>query len=197
MQLHILYNFLNFDKKIMSIVPLIIRPHLVPFFFQESEGKEYKYFNTAKCIVFHANISSIGRMIRLLLVKAKYPTKNIESFNLMLTISDTPSTRYKGEFYKQENGRKAILKLPEDINEDINDLLEDLFRLSFVNFIDGAIEFSGGETHGIKTKAITFFMEKYNLEEFGFSIESMRMLYSREKKKNALVSRFQKRKVKV
>ena len=24
----------------MSIVPLVIRPHLVPFFFKESDGKE-------------------------------------------------------------------------------------------------------------------------------------------------------------
>ena len=176
----------------MSIVPILIRPHLVPFFFKESEGREYLYGNKkVKPVIFTSTASSMGRMIRLLMVKAGKPL-NVSNFNLTLSITDDGNgKKYKGEFYKYENGRNSFLKLPPEVNEDINDLLEDLFRMSFVSYMNGYIEFN---PDAAITTGIDKFIDKYDLLEFGFSNDTLRQLYYREKKNGKLIARFQTKK---
>jgi hypothetical protein len=173
----------------MAIVPLVIRPHLVPFFFKESDGKEAAYGNKkVKSVLFSGTASSVGRIIRLLMVKTGMPL-NVSHFNLFLTVADgTSSNRYKGEFYKFENGYNSFLKLPEEANDDINDFLEDMFRMSFISYMNGCVE-SNGEASIVA--AINKFIDKYDLLEFGFSTDTLRRLYYREKKQNQIVYRFQ------
>lgn len=172
----------------MSIVPLVIRPHLVPFFFKESDGKEASYGNKKVKSVLMEKNSTIGRIIRLLMVKSGVPL-NVHHFNLFLTVTDgVCSNRYKGEFYKFEKGYNSFLKLPEEANNDINDLLEDMFRMSFVSYMNGYIE-SNGEASVVV--AIDKFIDKYDLLEFGFSTDTLRRLYYRELKNKQLAHRFQ------
>lgn len=173
----------------MSIVPLVIRPHLVPFFFKESDGKEASYGNKkVKSVLFSGTASTVGRIIRLLMVKSGTPL-NVCHFNLFLTVADgASSNRYKGEFYKFEKGYNSFLKLPEEANNDINDLLEDMFRMSFVSYMNGYVE-SNGEASVVA--AIDKFIDKYDLLEFGFSTDTLRRLYYRERKQNQLAHRFQ------
>lgn len=176
----------------MSIVPIIIRNHLVPFFFKESDGKEASYGNRkVKAVLFSPTVSSVGRVIRLLMVKSGKPL-NIDNFNLYLTISDDGNgKRYSGQFYKHESGRNSFLMLPKEANDDINDLLEDIFRLSFISYMNGCIE---NNDDAVVTQAIDKFIDKYELLEFGFSNDTLRRLYYREKKNCKIVSRFQTKK---
>lgn len=179
----------------MAVAPINIREHLVPFFFKESEGKEAMYLNKrVKAVLFSPTVSSVGRIIRLLMEKSGQPLK-VDNFNMFLTISEAGNRKkYKGEFYKQESGKNSFLKLPPEANGDINDLLEDIFRMSFVSYINGCIE---NNNEGIVIKAIDNFIDKYDLLEFGYSNDTLRRLYYREKKKNRIISRFQTKKTTV
>ncbi|WP_026730194.1 hypothetical protein [Flavobacterium denitrificans] len=173
----------------MQTVPVSIRPHLVPFFFKSSEGKEASYGNKkVKSVLYSSTASSVGRMMRLLMVKADKPL-DVKSFNLFLTVSDCGGKKkYKGDFYRHVNGKNHFLYLPEDANNDINDLLEDIFRMAFFYYVLGSSENDDDE---MVTRAINSFIDKYDLLEFGFSTDTLRRLYYREKKKDKPVSRFQ------
>lgn len=175
-----------------QIVPIAIRQHLVPFFFKESEGDEFNYGGKrGKSVLFSPMVSTVGRIIRLLMVKSGKPLK-IENFNLYLSISDTPAGKnYQGQFYKHESGRNSFLMLPEEANNDINDLLEDIFRMSFVSYINGCIE---NNEEAVIVFAIDKWINKYDLLEFGFSNDTLRQLYYREKKNGKIIARFQKKK---
>ena len=177
----------------MAVVPVIIRPHLVPFFFNESEGEEAAYGNKkVKAVLFSPMVSTIGRIIRLLMVKSGRLQK-IENFNMFLTISDTGNggKGYKGEVYKHESGRNSFLMLPEDASVDINDMLEDLFRMAFISYVSGHVD---NNPDGSITATIDTFIDKYDLLEFGFSNDTLRRLYYRERKNNKIISRFQTKK---
>ena len=175
----------------MSVVPIKIKSHLVSFFFKESDGKESIYGNKRVKPVLFSTVSSIGRIVRLLMIKADKP-QIIDHFNLVLTISDSEKGKnYTGEFYKFVNGRNSWLMLPEEANNDINDLLEDIFKMAFVSYVTGCIE-NNNESGVIS--AIDCFINKYDLLEFGFSTETLRRLYYREKKNGKIVARFQNKK---
>lgn len=176
----------------MSIVPILIRPHLVPFFFKESDGKEVAYGNKrVKAVLYSPSVSTVGRIIRLLMVKAERHL-NVDNFNLFLTISDDGNgKKYEGQFYKHESGRNSFLMLPKEANDDINDLLEDMFRMSFISYMNGCIE---NNDESVVISAIDKFIDKYDLLEFGFSNDTLRRLYYREKKNSKIISRFQTKK---
>jgi hypothetical protein len=173
----------------MSVVPILIRQHLVPFFFKESEGEEFNYAGKrGKSVLFSPMVSTVGRIIRLLMIKSGKALK-VDNFNLYLCISDTGNgKKYQGQFYKHESGRNSFLMLPEDANNDINDLLEDIFRMSFISYINGCVE---NNDDAVIRFAIDKFIDKYDLLEFGFSNETLRRLYYREKKNNKIIARFQ------
>ena len=172
-----------------SIVPILIRQHLIPFFFQESEGEEFNYGGKrGKSVLFSPTVSTIGRIIRLLMIKSGKPLK-IENFNLYLSISDTGAgKKYQGQFYKHESGRNSFLMLPEEANTDINDLLEDIFRMAFVSYMNGCVE---NNSDSCVTAAVDKWIDKYDLLEFNFSNDTLRRLYYREKEKSKIVARFQ------
>jgi hypothetical protein len=176
----------------MSVVPILIRQHLIPFFFKESEGEEFLYGNKrGKSVLFSPMVSTVGRIIRLLMIKSGKPL-NVDNFNLYLSISDTSNGKqYLGQFYKHENGRNSFLMLPKEANDDINDLLEDIFRMSFVSYMNGCIENNG---EAVVTMAIDKFINKYDLLEFGFSNDTLRRFYYREKKNSKIIQRFQAKK---
>lgn len=187
----------------MSIVPVQIRPHLIPFFFQEFEGEEASYLNKKVTAIKVSTKSSLGRMMRLFMVKVEKPSR-VDHYNIFLSVADTPSGKvFEGNFYKQESsfvfdpannvkfesGAKSFLELPPDVNRDINNLMEDIFRMAFVYFVDGyMIDGKRNITQGINA-----FMDKYDLLEFNFDNEKLRQLYYREMNKSKRLSRFQNR----
>lgn len=176
----------------MSIVPVKIRPHLAAFFFKEAEGTEALYLNKkVKSVYFSPKVSSIGAILRMLMIKSGTPL-DIKHFNLFLTIDDENGTKkFSGEFYKHVSGRNSFLKLPPEASQHVNDLLEDIFRMAFVYYIDGSVE---NNDEGMIIKTIDRFIDKYDLLECGFSTDTLRQVYYREKKKGKLISRYQNKK---
>ena len=164
---------------------------MVSFFFKESDGKEAMYGNKrVKPIVF-STASSIGKIVRLLMVKSEKPQK-IDHFNMVLTISDNATSKtYDGALYTFVNGRNNWLKLPEEANQDINDLLEDIFKMAFIYYVNGCVE---NNTDSGVIYAIDNFINKYDLLEFGLSTDTLRRLYYREKKRGNITARFQNKK---
>jgi hypothetical protein len=173
----------------MSIVPVQIRPHLIPFFFQEFDGEEASYLNQKVTAVKFSSKSSWGKMIRMFMVKVNMP-KKVDHYQLYLRVADSPQGQktYEGNFYKFESGASSFLELPPDVNHDINSLLEDIFRMAFVFYVDGYMV--GGKRNIVQ--GINSFIDKYELLEFGFCNEKLRQLYYREIKKGNRCSRFQK-----
>lgn len=174
----------------MSVVPVNIRPHLVPFFFKEFEGKEACYLGKTVTAVRISTSSSLGKMIRLFMLKVDKPVK-VDHYNLFLSVADNPQggKLYEGNYFKYESGSNSFLELPNDVNKEINNLLEDIFRMSFIFFVDGFMHQGKPNI----TKGIDLFIEKYDLLEFGFCNEKLRQLYYRERQKNCRLSRMQMR----
>lgn len=171
----------------MSYVPVHIKPHLVAFFFREMEGEEINYLNNRAKSITLAFSSSLNKFLRISLQIADIPVK-LDNYRMLLSISD--KNIYKGSIYKIHNGNKHFLSLPEEINNDINNLLEDIFRIAFVYYILGRTE--SGDKNCI-TPAIYKFIENYDLFECGFDVESLRRYFYREVDKDAMLTRLYKK----
>jgi len=171
----------------LTHVPVHIKPHLVAFFFKEMQGEEINYLNFRAKAVTLAFSSSLSKFLRITLQKADVPVK-LDNYRLLLSVSD--KKEYKGSIYKIIDGHKHFLSLPEEINSDINNLLEDIFRIAFLYYVLGRAESS--ESNCI-TQAIYSFIENYELFECGFDVESFRRYYYRELKNNYILSRLAKR----
>jgi len=157
-----------------------IRPHLVPYFLKEFEGKEAVYLNRKVSSIKVPASSSLGRWMGMLMLQVENTGRHADYYTLYLTAEITPEgKKYEGNYYRHESGPSSFLTMPEDINKAVNEILEDIFRMSFVAFMDGVMMRPDSSI----TKGIDYFIDKYELLEVGFSRQSMRQLYFREKKK--------------
>jgi len=168
-------------------VPAQIRPHLIPFLFKELEGSEACYMaRTTKSIKIYP-FSSLGKFFYAQM--ADYGTiGKKDQFIIYLTIERKSLNVYSGLLYASINSVNEQLYLLEPQVKEINNLLEDLFRISYIYYVDGYLEH---HPSGEVRQGINRFMEKYDLEELGFNNESLRQLYYREKDKGAKISRMQ------
>lgn len=167
-------------------VPLYIRPHLVAFYFKEVEGEEIHYLNFKSKAFSLQFSSSLSQIIRILLVKADVPVKPTDLKILLTITTQRKAKKYAGKLFQIESGKNHFLKLPQEVNKMINDLLEDIFRISFVYYVIGHIENAPSPS---VTTAINNFIDKYELFEFEFTQDSLRRLYYREIKKNKKLTR--------
>ena len=156
----------------MPIIPLKIRKHLIPFFFQEFEGIEACYQDKrVKAAQIH-NKSSLGCLILNTLQTCKTTNPN-EKFFVYLTIDQS---EIDAKIYSNINGENIDLFVPEYVVEKINYILEDQFRIAFAFQIKGMMMVNPGLS--IKD-AISEFMVEYELDECGFEMESLRRLLNR------------------
>lgn len=165
----------------MEHILVEIRPQLIPFLFKEFEGNEAGYMDKKVKTVRFLPASSITKYLYNQIEYKKKINKKQDDFVLFLSIEQKRPRIYTGIVYINSDGVKEALKMGEDKVKNFNNLLEDLFRISFTNFIDGYIA-SGSEI----TKGIDEFIDKYDLLEVGFEKESLRQLYYREKKSSVL-----------
>jgi len=171
-----------------SIVPVHLRPHLIPFFYKEFKAEvDAKYLNTrVKACKIDAT-SSLGKQIRICLEKSDYPIKP-QKFYIYLSVSDKVTDKTTAEIYKTVSGVNSFLKVPPKVAADINDIFEDIFRYSFVNTVATAVKYAPN----LKLNTIILdFMQEYNLEEHGFRLNSMLRLYYREMAKANKLNRMQ------
>lgn len=166
-----------------SYVPINIRPHLVSFFFKEVEGEEIHYLKFRSKSFVMQQSSALNAIIRIVLVTTDIPVKPSD-LSLLLTINEANDEKiFSGTMYQLASGQSNFLKVPPEANKILNDLLEDVFYISFTYYVLGHIENS---SKACITEAIRSFMDKYELLEHGFDIERLRRHYYRvmNKKKN-------------
>ena len=160
-----------------------IRQHLIPFLYKECTGKEACYAGKSVLSARFFPSSSVARYLyNLVGYKKKYGSQDV--YFLFIEV-EKENFKYKATLYVEDTGVKYPALLTSEQIRDFNSLLEDMFRLSFIFFVDGCIEAGGTIQDGI-----TKFIEKYELLEFGFDDEALRALYKRAKKTEK-ISRFQ------
>jgi hypothetical protein len=171
-----------------SIVPVLISPHLVPFFFQEFEGIEAYYLGKkVKAAKISCN-KPLGTILRLLMEKTTTPVK-ADKFYMYLSIQDREQSKeFFGKIYKCANGERSFLQLPKEGVKLLNDHLEDVFRTSLVTFVEGH---KADNSKAEIRRAIDLFLQRYDLYEEGFGIEGLRRYYYRVIDDGHLLKRLQ------
>jgi hypothetical protein len=169
-------------------VPMKLRPHLIPFFFEEMQGIIAAYAEQKVNMIRLYPTSSLANYIYTQIGYEKNAQgRDLPSFLLYLSIEKNKITTLSGTIYLDEKGIKSELLLDVSKVRAINNLLEDIFRNSMVTFVDGFKAAGKPVRHGVN-----YFMDRYSLEEYGFERETLRMMYNREKE-NKLLNRLQKR----
>jgi len=171
----------------MNLTEVNIRPHLVPFLFKEFEGKEASYMETKSKSVKIYPFSSIGKYLYTQL-KNHIKIGKKDQYVLYMMIEKNKNISYSGKLYISINSIYELLKVPEENEKNINNFFEDIFRISFIYWIEGCLEHN--KQYNL-VSAIDAFIDKYELLEAGFSNETLRRLYYREKTKDTRLSRLQ------
>ncbi|GAB3708535.1 hypothetical protein [Flavobacterium koreense] len=173
----------------MSQVLVTIRPHLIPFFFEEMEGTLASYEGQKVNMIRLLPSSSLANYLYTQINYVKKNSRNFpnDQFLFYLSIQYKQFYILSGTVYLDQKGERSELKMELDKVRDLNNLLEDIFRTSLVMFVDGCRAGRLGVS-----KSVLLFMEKYNLIEYGFEVPTMRKMYYEQKKKKVL-NRFQKR----
>lgn len=177
----------------MKLVPVEIRPHLVSFLFKELDGKEASYMDTKSKSIKIYPFSSLGKVLHGQLVEHIKIGRN-DQYILFLSIEKKTKFEFSGQLYIQVNKLYERLLLAEENVKNINNLLEDIFRISFTYYINGFLENTENKTHSrnkLITTAIDNFIDKYQLLEVGFSTDTLRRLFYREKDKDKKLARLQ------
>ena len=163
----------------MSLIPFKLSEHIIHYFFRELEGTSKKYAGReVKTIPINPN-SFIGKFIISNLRKIDYPVKDISEFNMYVEIVNIRRKKYctKQKLFKKENLNNSFVELPEEFMQDVDGMLDDLFRQNFYFFVLGYI--SGDDKKVLR--AIRLFMDQYELWNFNFNIEQFRRLFYRMK----------------
>lgn len=155
-----------------------IREHLVPFLYQEFDGVERVFSGRKVKVVRITNKSSLGKWLTAMLEHTNKEIK-VSNYNIYLSIDDREHRLARfGTFYINYRSSTKALELTDDHNDILNELLEDMFRISIYYFVSSYQIFykkRGGVLEGIRE-----YMSAYNLHEH-FSEQSIRMLYYRAK----------------
>lgn len=162
-----------------TCVPVSIRPHLVKFLIEQFPAhKEAQYCGKkVKSVKIKTN-SPLGKYIRSMCLKTDFPEK-VSSYNFFFSVEETCS---KGNVYAFKNGKYNFLKFPGEFVEDLNEMLEEIFRMNFYYFVEG-YKMTG--QYGSRKEAIRLFIDRFELYEYGFNMESMEQTFTRISKDNA------------
>lgn len=173
-------------QKEHPLVAANIRAHLIPFLFKEFEGEEAQYMGKTVKRVSISPLSSVGKFVYSQMDTSQKLGKK-DKFILFLSIIEKSGKIYKGILHVEINKVKQVVLVSEKALNAINNFIEDVFRVSFVYYVDGSRENGDDEV----IKSIDKFIAKYDLLEFGFSNNTLRTLYYREKSNNSMISRMQ------
>jgi len=162
-----------------TLLPIHIKPHLVPFMFKKLKCVEYfenGVLHKAVKVTMH---TAIGKLIRLLVEKSHRMVVCDKTPQIILKLEDSPKIEgLKGDAYKYEDIRSSLCYLPAAGEEFLNEYLEDQLEIALMHFINSWHQNKGDE--GIDV-AILLFLEKYNLEEYGYKVRNIRRDYYRKK----------------
>jgi hypothetical protein len=166
-------------------VPVKIKPHLIPFFYKEFKAAADADYFKIKAKACKITIdSSIGKLFTAILqseIKA-------ENFYIYFSVPEKINEKPAAHIYQINKNKNELIKVTPKLAIDLNYLFEDLFRFAFVNTVFIAKKYA---PHLQYQNIILDFMKEYNLEEYGFRLDSMRKLYNREIKESNSLKRFQ------
>jgi len=172
-----------------QLIPVYIKPNLIPFLLKEFSGIDAHYFNKKVKAVEIDVRTPFGSFIRLQMEKLDYPIKNIKKYNMFLMVKENEymSCKTFGKLYSYTKGNNNFLHLPKYAVDSINEYLNCVFKVSIFNYID-AWSHNGNKDSIIE--GIFSFMEKYDMLDTEFNPESIRRSYYRWKKKEQGKLRF-------
>lgn len=172
-----------------TLLPISIKPHLVSFFFHEVRGEEVNYLKyRSKSFTLYKS-AALNAIISIIMVEADIPVKP-SNLSILLDIDESNvNKQFRGTIYQPVDGQKHFLKVPAETNKIINDLMEDMFKMSFFYYVQGHLDNRSSKDITL-IDVIWKFMEKYELLEFGYNMESMRRMYYRMLKKNGTLNHF-------
>lgn len=156
------------------LVPVKLSPHLIPFFYEEFEGIEANYTGIKVKACKINGRSSLGYLILTALKETEAPV-NIEKSKFWVFITYDPECP-EAVFHFTNNNKHKYLEVPHDVVKKINHILEDQFRIAFVYTVKGMLK---ADKTLLVRDAIEAFMIDYELDEYGFDLESLRRLLNR------------------
>lgn len=159
----------------MNILPLELRPHLIPFLYKELEGVEYNYLKEKIKACKVDTRSTLGFILATTLKKVNIPVKPKTKYYIYLALSISDPV---AKIYKVENCEDSFLMVPEEVVKNINDVLEDQFRIAFQYHSTGMLKANPNLQLNV---VVSEFMREYELDEYGFELASMLKLLNRGK----------------
>ena len=171
-----------------SVLPIKIRPHLIPFFHEEFEAIDAKTLNKSVRACKISMESSLGFLIRLSVEKTELPAET-KKLCIFISVSDHEGQKkYTAKMYKHVSGKYSFLCVSPLAEKQVNDHLEDVFRVAFIYYMIGALE----QAPDSKVKSIILrFMVKYELDNYGYVEGTLRSYYNREIKRGTKLRRVQ------
>lgn len=159
-----------------QLVPVSIKPHLIPFLFKEFEAVLDSSSGIQINVAKHTIQSPMGKILRSLMQIShkKVPCDTIPQ--IFLKVQE--KYKYTGIFHFAD-GRTGFLYLPEEAQGFLNEHLQKLFDISLMNSIHS---WSKSNTDQGINDAIVSFLETYNLEEYNYTLLGIRRDYYRKRK---------------
>ena len=170
-----------------SIIPVYIKPHLVPFLFKELKFEVVLYEGKKIKAARVDNYTHFGRIIRLLLEKSDVKPKcDKVAQNFFLVQNQGRTSPFMRDDFGYADGRSSFLFLPKSGEQIINDYLEQKFETAFMFFIYSRHQSKNADP---LNDIIIEFLDCYNLEDFDFDISAVRRDYYRKLKAGYFESR--------
>jgi len=161
-----------------TLIPVHIKPHLVPFLFKKLKCVECTYEGRAVKAAKVGNNNTLGRIVRLLLEKSQQKVNCDKTSQTFFLVQDyAKPVGLMKNVYKYEDGRSGFLFIPPAGEMLINEYLEEEFETASMYFIHARHQAEG---EGSLDSAIVEFFEKYDLEEFNYNILRIRRAYYRK-----------------
>lgn len=169
--------------KSTQVIPVYIKPMLIPFLIREFQGTEARYLNQYVKAVDIDVRTPFGSFIRLQMDKLSYPVKDISNYNMFLKVRDNEYHHSKnfGRLYSYTKGNNHFLHLPKYAVDNINEYLNCVFKTSIFNYLEAWSKLSQNNTGIIE--GIFSFMEQYDLLDTDINPETLRRSYYRWKAK--------------
>lgn len=175
----------------MKAVPVKIKPHLIPFLFNELEGDSSATTEDKKVKLVRITKRSTMGMILIILqerVTPDYDLEKITGHEIFLTVEKNIKGNKATLFRKVNNTVFELMLHPDDV-DFFNEFLEDLFRITLVSYVQG---YAAKPNDNQVRYAVYKYMELHELFQYEVDPESLRRMYYTALKKKHLLQRIQR-----
>ena len=159
-----------------TLVPVHIRPHLVSFLFREFKAQNHVYEGKKIKVAKLTTASPLGKVLRMYMEKTYKKPVCDKSSQIFLKVAEYVHPSGSIEY---PDGRSCFLQLPKAGELFLNNYLELNFETALMYSIHSWSESKTGQ--GINEVIISF-LEKYNLEEYNYTILGIRRDYYRKRR---------------